>query len=44
MKLNKLFLAGALLAFGLTSCNKDDNGAQVNPEGDTYVSVSMSVP
>ncbi|WP_373817311.1 Mfa1 family fimbria major subunit, partial [Porphyromonas loveana] len=44
MKLNKLFLVGALLAFGLTSCNKDDNGAQVNPEGDTYVSVSMSVP
>lgn len=45
MKLNKLFLAGVLLAFGLTSCNKEDNGINNNQNvGDTYMSVSMDLP
>ena len=46
MKLNKMFLVGALLSLGFASCSKEGNGPAPDSSStaDTHMSVSMSLP
>lgn len=44
MTLNKLFLAGVLLAFGLTSCSKENNGLDSDDTAKSYMSMTLSMP
>ena len=46
MKLNKMFLIGAMLSLGFASCSKEGNGPSPDNSSvaDTHMSVSMSLP
>lgn len=46
MKLNKMFLVGAMLSLGFASCSKEGNGPSPDNSSvaDTHMSVSMSLP
>lgn len=44
MKLNKMFLVGALLSLGFASCSKEGNGPDPDNAAKSYMSMTLSMP
>lgn len=44
MKLNKMFLVGALLSLGFASCSKEGNGPDSDNAAKSYMSMTLSMP